>query len=74
MERKLDNEVKQLTKMGMPEDMAFIIACAKIGKPELASELLQEVKDTQDDIAKELANFVPLETTLEKSSLVILEK
>ena len=69
MEKKLDNEIKNLVKLGIPEDFAFIIACGKIGKPELAQEALASVCELQDEIANELHNFVPLETTISKPTL-----
>lgn len=74
MDRKLESEVKNLVKLGIPEEFAFIIACGKVGKPELANDVLTSFCEAQEDISREVAHFVPLEETLEKSSKLMLEE
>lgn len=56
--KKLQNEIKTLVKMGVPEDMAIIIASANMGKPELANSYLEELHDEQKEIQEALAGFV----------------
>jgi len=56
--KKLQNEIKTLVKMGVPEDMAIIVASANMGKPELANSYLEELHDEQREIQEALAGFV----------------
>ena len=73
MDSRLDLEVKKLVRMGIPEDMAYIVACAKLGKPEMAQAMLDDVASLQDDIKAELDGFMPLEEMLKMESQNIVD-
>ena len=77
MERKIKEEVKSLLKMGMPENIAIITACANKGKPEMAQEYLEELQEEQNEIKDFLSNFAPMTETIklqaEGSKVISLE-
>ena len=77
MERKIKDEVKSLLKMGMPENVAVITACANKGKPEMAQEYLEELQEEQTELQKYLSQFAPLTETIklqeEGSKITALE-
>tara|TARA_R110002126_G_scaffold231198_3_gene375902 strand:+ start:2144 stop:2608 length:465 start_codon:yes stop_codon:yes gene_type:complete len=62
MDKEIKQEIKRLTREGLGEQLAIITACANKGKPELASEYLEEMQEEQDDIkyALEKLGMVPL--------------
>jgi len=64
MDKKIRDEVKSLIKIGLPENLAIITACANKGKPELAEEYLEEIQDEQNEIKKFLSQFAPMSETL----------
>jgi hypothetical protein len=63
---KIKNDIKNLLKMGLPEEMAYIVAYSNNGKPEEASDYFDLVKDEQELIMKEIQNcgFVPFENNI----------
>lgn len=77
MERKIKEEVKSLLKMGMPENIAIITACANKGKPEMAQEYLEELQEEQNEIKDFLSNFAPMKEIIklqaEGSKVISLE-
>lgn len=64
MEKKLKDEVKSLIKMGLPENLAIITACANKGKPELAQEYLEDLHEEQQEIKNFLGQFAPMTETI----------
>lgn len=66
MEKKADIEYKQLVKIGVPENMAYLIVSHKykVNEDEVNS-LINDVKEQQTEIQKMLSDFVPLEKNLE---------
>jgi anti-sigma regulatory factor (Ser/Thr protein kinase) len=61
MDFKINTEIKRLLKMGLPEDMAFIVAHANNGKAEEVQGYINLIEQEQKIIKDELKNFVPLE-------------
>lgn len=57
---KIDLEIKQLIKMGVPEDMAYVIAHINNGKIDEVQHLLDRYKEEQQLIKEEMKDFVPL--------------
>jgi hypothetical protein len=57
---KIDMEIKQLIKMGVPDDMAFVIAHINNGKADEVEHVLDKYKQEQQMIKEQLSNFVPL--------------
>jgi len=68
MERKIKDEVKSLLKMGLPENLAIITACANKGKPELADEYLADLQEEQSELKDILSNMVPLTESIKLQS------
>jgi len=60
MEKEIRNEVKSLLKIGLPENLAIITACANKGKPELAEQYLEELNDDQQEIQSFLKHLIPI--------------
>jgi hypothetical protein len=60
MEKEIRNEVKSLLKMGLPENLAIITACANKGKPELAQQYLEELNEEQQEIQSFLKQLIPV--------------
>lgn len=52
MDKQIRNEIKQLMKQGFPEQLAIITACANNGRPELATEHIEEIEDEQSEIVE----------------------
>jgi len=59
MDFKIKNEVKALIKLGFPENIAIITACANNGKSEHAQEHLEELAFEQSEIIDMLKYLVP---------------
>jgi hypothetical protein len=58
---EIKNEIKKLTKIGLPEDMALLVAAAKYNKPELAEEVMENSMEEQQQIIKEMTHMKPME-------------
>jgi predicted metal-binding transcription factor (methanogenesis marker protein 9) len=61
MNKKIKVDIKNLMKMGVPEDIAIICACAMNKKPELAEEYIEDAKTEQKEIKDFLKEFVKVE-------------
>ena len=61
MDKKIKNDIKNLIKMGVPEDMAVMCACAMNKKPELAEDYIEDVIKEQNEIKDFLKEFVKVE-------------
>ena len=48
MDKELRLEVKNLIKLGFPENIAIITACANQKKPEIAEQLLEELNEENE--------------------------
>ena len=68
MDKEIRNEVKCLLKMGLPENMAIITACANKGKPELAQEYLDELNEEQNELQKFLNQLIPMTEAIKLQS------
>jgi hypothetical protein len=66
---KIDMEIKQLVKMGVPDDMAFVIAHINNGKADEIQPMLEKYKQEQQMIKEELNKFVPFEQNLSLYSI-----
>jgi anti-sigma regulatory factor (Ser/Thr protein kinase) len=64
MDFKINTEIKRLLKMGLPEDMAFIVAHANNGKAEEVQGYISLIEQEQKIIKDELKTFVPLEQNI----------
>lgn len=58
MDRKAESELKQLIKIGVPENMAYLIVSHKYNKKEEVENIIDDIKDEQNEIKNELKNFV----------------
>jgi hypothetical protein len=58
---KMKQEIKNLIKMGISEDMATLIIATKYGNLDLASDIVSSFKDENEAIMEELKNFKPYE-------------
>lgn len=66
MERKADLEYKQLVKIGVPENMAYLIVNHKYNlDKDAVDDIINDVKDQQLEIKTELENFLTLKENLE---------
>jgi hypothetical protein len=54
MDKKIKNDIKNLIKMGVPEDMAVMCACAMNNKPELAEDYIEDIIKEQNENDKVL--------------------
>jgi len=62
MESKVQQEYKALIKLGIPENMAYLIASHKYGQnTEEVNILIQDVKEQQVEIQNCLKEFKPFE-------------
>ena len=61
---KINQELQQLIKLGVPEDMALVVACANHKNPNEASDAIEMLKDEQQIIIEQLNNFIPLSQIL----------
>lgn len=58
---KFENEMKSLIKIGVPENMAYLIASHKHGKNKDEVEFaLNEIKEQFLEIAESMKDFKPL--------------
>lgn len=64
MDFKINQEIKHLLKMGLPEDMAFIVAHANNGKSEEVGTYITLIEQEQQMIKDELKNFAPLQKNI----------
>lgn len=58
---QIKHEIKNLIKIGLPDDMAMLVASAKFNKPELAEDVLMEQSEENDILAQSLEYFKPME-------------
>lgn len=58
---KMKQEIKNLIKMGISEDMATLIAATKYGNLDLASDIVASFSEENQAIMQELQNFKPYE-------------
>ena len=62
MDKKLQSEVKNLMKIGLPEDLAVLCGGIKTGNEDAVNNVLCELSDEQTELKEMLANlkvFVP---------------
>ena len=55
----MKTEVKQLVKIGMPEDIALMSVCKKYDKEHLVEDIVLELRQEQELLKEELEKFVP---------------
>lgn len=63
MDKKLQSEVKNLMKIGLPEDLAVLCGGIKTGNEDAVNNVLCELSDEQTELKEMLANlkvFTPL--------------
>jgi hypothetical protein len=65
LEKKADVEYKQLIKIGVPENMAYLIVSHKYNKKEIVEESISDIKDEQLEIKNELEKFIELSKSIE---------
>jgi hypothetical protein len=56
---KMKQEIKNLIKMGISEEMATLVAAAKYGNLDLASEIVSGIADENEALKESLADFKP---------------
>lgn len=64
MDKELRQEVKNLMKLGFPENIAIITACANQKKSELAAEYLNEIVDENEEIEMLVKHLIPMSESL----------
>ena len=60
MDRKIDQEIKSLVKMGIPDNLAYLIACNKFGRKEEVETIIEDIKEEQKEIQTEIENFIEM--------------
>lgn len=58
---KMKQEIKNLIKMGISEEMATLVAAAKYGNLDLASEIVGGITDENAALKEALEEFKPYE-------------
>jgi hypothetical protein len=58
---KMKQEINNLIKIGISEDMATLIVATKYGNLDLASDIVSSFKEENEAIMEELKNFKPYE-------------
>lgn len=56
---KMKQEIKNLVKMGINEEMATLVAAAKYGNIELASDIVSSIADENQALMESLEEFKP---------------
>lgn len=69
---KMKQEIKNLVKMGINEEMATLVAAAKYGNIELASEIVSSISDENQALMEALEEFKPYQP--EDTTGIILTK
>lgn len=65
MNRKFEQEKQNLIKLGIPEEMAFLLASNKLGiNKEEVEYLLNDIKEQQKEIMDFTKEFKPLNENL----------
>ena len=64
MDYKLKVEIDKLTKLGLSDDMATIVACANFGKPDMAQSYTEMIAQEQQLIKEELKEFKPFNESI----------
>lgn len=64
MDLKMKYEIKQLVKIGIPEDVAMFSVCVKYNKTYLVNDYIDETKQEQEILREELERFTELKNTL----------
>jgi len=60
MDNRLKNEVKNLMKLGLPEDFAILAAGAKLGDENAVNTVLNDLYDEQTELQNSLSHLVPM--------------
>jgi hypothetical protein len=68
----MKQEIKNLVKMGINEEMATLVAAAKYGNIELASEIVSSISDENQALMEALEEFKPYQP--EDNTGIILTK
>lgn len=58
---KMKQEIKNLIKMGISEEMATLVAATKYGNLDLASEIVSGIADENEALKEALEEFRPYE-------------
>jgi hypothetical protein len=62
---KFECELNSLVKLGVPEEMAYLIACNKFKKNmDEVEERLNQVKESQYELMEALKEFIPFHENL----------
>ena len=59
MDTRLKNEVKNLQKIGLSEDLALLSAGLKLGNEDVVNSVLNELYDEQEELKEVLSRFKP---------------
>jgi hypothetical protein len=59
MDTRLKNEVKNLQKIGLSEDLALLSAGLKLGNEDVVNSVLNEMYDEQEELKEVLGRFKP---------------
>lgn len=59
MDTRLKNEVKNLQKIGLSEDLALLSAGIKLGNEDVVNSVLNEMYDEQEELKEVLSIFKP---------------
>ena len=71
MQRKAEHEFRYLTKIGVPENMALLIVKHKYKIDEEEVEwIINDIKEEQLELKKELENFIEMSKKIEDKNLI----
>ena len=72
MNRKAENEFKQLVKLGVPEEIAKLIAVSKYNPDSEESKyLIEEEKEMQNELQRFISEFKQVESEESKEEKLI---
>ena len=73
MNRKVENEFKQMVKLGIPEETAKLIAVSKHNpESEESKYLIEEEKEMQNEIQRFITEFKKIESESKDEKLICL--
>ncbi len=74
MNRKAENEFKQMVKLGIPEETARMIAmCNHNPNSEESKALIEEEKEMQNEIQRFISEFKKIEEDSNEEKLICLK-
>lgn len=74
MDIRVEKDMKTLIKFGFDETTAYLYALEKYGKLDEASHILQQIKKNNEEMMKELENFIPYPTEILENKVIKIDE